>query len=158
MLLDTVDQSETGRQSAIPSPQSAIPSSADVLVIGAGYTGLSAARRLALSGASVLVVERDAIGSGASSRNGGQVLTELRLDPSTLVRRYGEPAAREMFGASLAAIDQLEHLIAAESIDCEYEHRTHPGGMKPAHFGATLRRDGAAAARVRPQRRIAVES
>ena len=52
-------------------------------MIGAGYTGLAAARHLTRTGASVLVLERDRVGAGASSRNGGQVLTGLKLAPAT---------------------------------------------------------------------------
>src|SRR5205085_4386833 len=77
------------------SPRAAVPSRCDVAVVGAGYTGLSAARHLARAGASVVVLERESAGWGASSRNGGQVLSGLKLDPSTLVERYGEPRARE---------------------------------------------------------------
>src|SRR2546428_8505168 len=76
----------------------------DVAIIGAGYTGLAAARHLARLGASVIVVERDHVGSGASSRNGGQVLTGLKLSPATLVRRFGERRGREVFDSSLASI------------------------------------------------------
>src|SRR6516225_11941373 len=76
-----------------------LPERADVAVIGAGYTGLSAARVLARAGASVVVLERERAGWGASSRNGGQVLTGLKLDPGTLVARYGEQRARQLFDA-----------------------------------------------------------
>src|ERR1700681_4426631 len=73
----------------------------DVAIVGAGYTGLAAARHLARAGASVVVLERDHIGAGASSRNGGQVLTGLKLDPATLVSRYGERHGRQLFDISL---------------------------------------------------------
>ena len=56
-----------------------LPSRADVVIVGAGYTGLAAARQLARAGATVLVVERERIGWGASSRNGGQVLTGFKV-------------------------------------------------------------------------------
>jgi len=109
----------------------------DVVVIGAGYTGLSAARRLARSGASVLVIERGHVGFGASSRNGGQVLTGMRLDPAALVERYGESRAREVFDAANAAILHLEELVAEERIDCEYERTGHiQAAWKPSHFDA----------------------
>src|SRR5438034_4189041 len=49
----------------------------DVVIVGAGYTGLAAGRQLARTGASVLIVDREQVGWGASSRNGGQVLTGL---------------------------------------------------------------------------------
>ena len=109
----------------------------DIVVIGGGYTGLAAARRLARSGASVLVLERERAGWGASSRNGGQVLTGLKLDPATLVARFGESIAREMFDASLASMEALESLIREEGIACGYERTGHvQAACKPAHFDA----------------------
>ncbi|MBI3490766.1 MAG: FAD-binding oxidoreductase [Acidobacteria bacterium] len=132
-----------------PSPQPPAPGPrSDVLVIGAGYTGLAAARQLARSGASVLVLERERVGWGASSRNGGQVLTGLRLDPATLVRRYGEVRARQVFGVGERSIARLEALIAEEHIDCEYARTGHvQAAWKPAHFDA-LRDEQALLARV----------
>jgi glycine/D-amino acid oxidase-like deaminating enzyme len=109
----------------------------DVAIIGGGYSGLAAARQLARSGASVVVLERERAGWGASSRNGGQVLTGLKLEPAALVERFGEPKARELFDVSLAAIDALESLIRDERIDCEYERTGHiQAAYKPAHFDA----------------------
>jgi len=108
---------------------------ADVAIVGAGYTGLSAARHLARAGASVIVLERERAGWGASSRNGGQVLTGLKLDASTLVYRCGEGRARELFDEETRAIARLETMIAAESIDCEYARVGHlQAAWKAAHF------------------------
>jgi glycine/D-amino acid oxidase-like deaminating enzyme len=122
-------------QSAIRNPQSAIPAKVDVAIVGAGYTGLAAARQLARAGATIVVLEREHVGWGASSRNGGQVLTGLKLDPSTLVERFGETRARELFEVGGAAIDRLEALIAEESIDCEYTRSGHiQAAWKPSHF------------------------
>ena len=120
----------------------------DVAVVGGGYTGLSAARVLARSGASVMVLERARIGAGASSRNAGQVLTGLKLDPATLVRRYGESRARELFEMSLGAIAGLARLVGDESIECELERTGHlQAASKPSHFDA-LRDEQALLARV----------
>src|SRR6185436_440782 len=94
----------------------ALPALVDVAIIGAGYTGLAAARQLARAGASVVVLERERIGWGASSRNGGQVLTGLKLDAATLIARYGEPRARALFDASIEAIATLERLVADERL------------------------------------------
>ena len=135
-------------QSPVPSPQSELPRRVDVAVVGAGYTGLCAARQLARAGASVLVLEREQIGWGASSRNGGQVLTGLKLDPATLVTRFGEARARRLFDAASTAIARLETLIADEAIDCEYARTGHlQAAWKPAHFDA-LREEQALLARV----------
>jgi glycine/D-amino acid oxidase-like deaminating enzyme len=122
-------------QPAIRNPQSAIPAKVDVAIVGAGYTGLAAGRHLASAGATVVVLEREQVGWGASSRNGGQVLTGLKLDPSTLVERFGETRARELFEVGAAAIERLEALVARESIDCEYTRSGHlMAAWKPSHF------------------------
>ncbi len=114
-----------------------LPRSVDVLVVGAGYTGLSAARRLALSGASVLVVDGESVGWGASSRNGGQVLTGVRVGPVALVATYGESRARAMFDAGERAIANLEKLVAEEQIACEFERVGHvQAAWKASHFRA----------------------
>jgi hypothetical protein len=84
---------------------------ADVAVIGAGFTGLSAARTLAKGGATVVVLEANGIGWGASSRNGGMVLTGLKLSTETLAARYGMEATRRMYAASLASIDLVEQIV-----------------------------------------------
>src|SRR6266404_2935386 len=73
---------------------------ADVVVIGGGYTGLSAALHLAEAGTSVAVLEAHAIGWGASGRNNGQVIPTLsRRDPDDIVAKHG--AAGERFVALL---------------------------------------------------------
>ena len=106
-------------------------------VVGGGYTGLAAARQLARAGASVVVLERDAIGSGASSRNAGQVLTGLKLDPAALVARFGESRAKELFQISRDAMSDIDALITSERIDCEFERTGHlQAAAKPAHFAA----------------------
>src|SRR5580700_9286429 len=87
-----------------------LPENADVAVIGAGFTGLSAARTLAQRGAKVAVLESDTIGWGASSRNGGMVLTGMKLGVETLAGRYGMDATRRMYAASLASIDVVEQI------------------------------------------------
>src|SRR6185437_2456825 len=84
------------------------PFNIDVAVIGAGFTGLSAARTLAKNGARVAVLESNSIGWGASSRNGGMVLTGLKLTVETLAKRYGMELARRMYDCSFAAIDMVE--------------------------------------------------
>ncbi|PWT80629.1 MAG: FAD-dependent oxidoreductase [Blastocatellia bacterium] len=114
-----------------------LPARADVAIVGGGYTGLSAARELARRGASVVVLERGSVGSGASGRNAGQVLTGLKLSPMTLVARFGRARARQLFDISLEAIATLESLLRDEEIECEYERTGHlEAASKPSHFNA----------------------
>jgi len=114
-----------------------LPPRVDVAIIGGGYTGLSAARQCAKAGASVVVLDREHPGWGASSRNGGQVLAGMKLDPATLVARFGEAGARRLFDLSLESIDALERLIADEAIVCDYQRTGHlQAAAKPSHFEA----------------------
>ena len=71
-----------------------LPQRTDVVVIGGGYTGLSAARVLASAGAQVTVIERDRLGTGASTRNAGIVLTGFRRGAHSLVTTFGAVLAR----------------------------------------------------------------
>lgn len=112
-----------------------LPARSDVAVIGAGYTGLAAARRLARAGSSVVVLEKETLGWGASSRNGGQVLTGLKLGADALLRRFGRERAQALHAASLAAIDFLESLILEEGIECGFARTGHlEAAFKASHF------------------------
>ena len=137
--LDTLGHSAVDSpQSFVQRRQSPIASRRyDVVIVGAGYTGLSAARTLAHAGADVLVAEREEVGWGASSRNAGQVLTGLRLEPATLVARYGSVRARQLFEVARASIARLEAVVADEAIDCRYERVGHiQAASTPGHFKA----------------------
>lgn len=136
--LDTVEQPREGEPASESSASTpAIPDSCDVAILGGGYTGLSAARHLARRGARVVVLERERVGWGASSRNGGQVLAGLKLDPAALVARFGERRAREMFDASIASISHMESVIAEDRIDCEFARTGHVlAAWKASHFDA----------------------
>src|SRR2546429_378868 len=112
-----------------------LPESADVAIIGAGFTGLSAARTLAKHGATVAVLESETVGWGASSRNGGMVLTGLKLCANTLISRYGREAARRMYAASLASIDCVEQVVRDENIECDFVRCGHlEVACKAKHF------------------------
>jgi glycine/D-amino acid oxidase-like deaminating enzyme len=146
---DTVPGSPVSSlESAVESDQTCVPRRVDVVIIGAGYTGLAAARHLARSGASVLVLDRGRVGAGASSRNGGQVLTGLKLDPATLVQRFGEARARQLFEIAAESMARLEAIIAEEPIDCGWARTGHiQAANKPKHF-EILREEQALLARV----------
>jgi len=127
--LDTLTMPEPAAQSW--------PERVDVAVVGAGFTGLSAARTLAKRGAKVAVLEAETVGWGASSRNGGMVLTGLKLAANTLISRYGKEATRRMYAASLASIDCVEQIVREENIDCNFTRCGHlEVACKPKHFRA----------------------
>ena len=112
-----------------------LPDSVDVAVVGAGYCGLSAARTLAKRGVKVAVFETETFGWGASSRNGGMVLTGMKLPVPTLIRRYGKELVRKMYAASLETIDFVEQIVREENIDCTFSRCGHlEVACKQAHF------------------------
>ncbi len=111
------------------------PARVDVAVIGAGFTGLSAARTLAKRSAKVAVLESESIGWGASSRNGGMVLTGMKLGVNKLISMYGRELTRRMYAASLQTIDCVEQIIREEAIDCAFSRCGHlEVACKQKHF------------------------
>src|SRR6266853_1290782 len=111
------------------------PRTVDVAIIGAGFTGLSAARTMAKAGAAVAVFDSQTIGWGASSRNGGMVLTGLKLPASTLIDRYGKEVTARMYAASLESIDFVEKLVREEDIACDFVRCGHlEVACKAKHF------------------------
>ncbi|SPF44641.1 FAD dependent oxidoreductase [Candidatus Sulfotelmatobacter kueseliae] len=112
-----------------------LPEGVDVAVIGAGFTGLSAARTLARRGAKVAVLESETIGWGASSRNGGMVLTGMKLGPTQLISKYGRELTQRMYAASLASMDCVEKIVEEERIACDFSRCGHlEVACKPKHF------------------------
>src|ERR1700710_357054 len=71
----------------------------DAVIVGAGFTGLSAAYRLAAAGANCLVLEANDVGWGASGRNGGMVVPRLQHTFPELAKTYGTPIAIDMYHA-----------------------------------------------------------
>lgn len=122
-----------------PAPRE-LPARVDVAVVGGGYTGLAAARELARRGAHVAVLEARTMGWGASSRNGGMVLTGLKAGAGQLVKRFGLETARALFCASLDAIAYVEQVVAEEGIACDFRRCGHIElAYKPGHFAGFVR-------------------
>ncbi|KAA9009885.1 NAD(P)/FAD-dependent oxidoreductase [Histidinibacterium aquaticum] len=101
---------------------------ADVAIVGAGYTGLSAALALAERGMRVIVLEAHRAGFGASGRNGGQVSAGYNKDQRWLEQRLGEGPARMLWDLGLEARDLTRSLVA----DHAPEARFMPGVLHGA--------------------------
>ena len=114
-----------------------LPDSVDVAVVGAGFCGLSAARTLAKRGVRVAVLEAETLGWGASCRNGGMVLTGMKLPVPTLIARYGRELVQRMYAASFEAIDLVERIVNEEAIACNFSRCGHlEVACKQTHFNA----------------------
>jgi gamma-glutamylputrescine oxidase len=103
-----------GRQPALAGEVSA-----DVCVIGAGYTGLSAALALAEAGYKVVVLEARTVGYGASGRNGGQVCTGFSSGQAKIEAQLGKDDARKCFAIAEESKALLKERLATYTIDCD---------------------------------------
>jgi glycine/D-amino acid oxidase-like deaminating enzyme len=112
----------------------------DVAIVGGGFTGLSAALALARRGASVVVLEAGPIVGEASGRNGGQCNNGLPHDFAGLMRDFGQERARLYYRSYNTAVDTVERLVQAESIDCDFRRCGRIKlAAKPAHFAKLAR-------------------
>lgn len=107
------------RPAAAPPLQGAVQ--ADVLVVGGGFAGLSAALELAQRGLSVVLLEADRIGSGASGRNGGQAIVGYASGQGPLEAQLGAPDAQRAWDLSVQAVELIERRIAAHGIACDWQ-------------------------------------
>jgi gamma-glutamylputrescine oxidase len=124
-------------QSADPAP--AHPSlqgreTADVVILGAGLTGLSAALELAEAGLSVIVVEARRVGWGASGRNGGQVIVGFGCDQSKLAAMVGMETSRRFFDWSLEGVDMVRERIVRHGIQADWRDGHAHVAIKPRHL------------------------
>jgi glycine/D-amino acid oxidase-like deaminating enzyme len=122
-----------------PLTKESLPGRADVLIVGAGYTGLSAARETAAAGRSTLVLDAGAIGTGCSSRNGGQVAYSIKPSFHSLRRKFGTDIA---FGICREGLDAVAYLrsLATKEIDCGWrEEGCFFGAHTARHFAAMVR-------------------
>jgi len=95
--------------------------SADVVIIGAGITGLNAAIELAENQVSVVVLEAGVVAGGASGRNGGQVNLGLNLSPDELVRHFGQGAAAPLIQAICKTPSTVFDRIRRLGLNCDAE-------------------------------------
>ncbi|MEJ1976431.1 MAG: FAD-binding oxidoreductase [Acetobacteraceae bacterium] len=102
-------------------PQTPVAPDCDVAIVGAGYTGLSAAITLARAGRSVQVFDRQRPGEGASTRNGGITSGNLRPSFAQMSRRFGEARASAILAEAKVAREDLYRFIADEAVDCDFK-------------------------------------
>lgn len=120
-MVKSADAASYYRATAIPYPSHAPLMDdvfADVCVIGAGYTGLSATLELATAGYKVVVLEAETVGHGASGRNGGQICTGFSSGQQKIVAQLGKQDARRCFDLAEEAKELLKARIAAHQIEC----------------------------------------
>ncbi len=98
---------------------------ADLVIVGAGCTGLSTALHAAQRGLSVIVLEGGRVGWGASGRNGGQIIPGLRKGAVELVKLYGVERARALLGLAFEARSLVEDLIERHAIACDFKATGH---------------------------------
>ncbi len=92
----------------------------DVAVIGGGFTGLSAARKLAKQGATVALLEADHVGAGGSGRNGGHLNNGIAHGYADAKAALGAETAHRLYKAYDASIDMIEQIIVEEGITCDF--------------------------------------
>jgi glycine/D-amino acid oxidase-like deaminating enzyme len=119
---------------APPTPALEGDRRADVIVVGAGFTGLSTALHLAERGAGVVVLEAHEPGWGASGRNGGQVNPGLKPDPDAVERDFGPDLGARMNDWAGAAPDLVFGLIERHRIACDARrHGTLRAAVRQRH-------------------------
>ncbi|HWX49340.1 MAG TPA: FAD-binding oxidoreductase [Roseomonas sp.] len=120
--------------------QQPVAASADVAIVGAGFTGLAAAITLARAGRSVVVFDKQKPGEGASTRNGGITSGNLRLTLSQMTKRFGAERAQAIYLESAVAREDLYQFIRDEGIDCDFALTGRfSGAMSPAGYEALAR-------------------
>jgi glycine/D-amino acid oxidase-like deaminating enzyme len=106
-----------------------------VTVIGAGYTGLSAALHLGEAGSDVIVLEAADVGERASGLNGGQVIAGVKYDPDELEGIFGPDRGRRLVETVARAPDLVFDLIRRYAIDCD---AVRTGWIQPATSESAL--------------------
>ncbi|MFN3209363.1 MAG: NAD(P)/FAD-dependent oxidoreductase [Roseovarius sp.] len=122
-----------------------LPGVVDVLVVGAGYTGLNAAIQTARGGRSTLVLDAQEPGYGCSTRNGGQISTSIKPSLEKLTARHGADKARAIRAEGAAALGWIGDFLRAEGIDCDFRQA---GRFHAAHTPKSYERLARDAARL----------
>jgi glycine/D-amino acid oxidase-like deaminating enzyme len=125
----------------VGNPPRRLPASADAVIIGGGYTGLSAARVIAAAGRSTAILEARTLGAGCSGLNGGQVSTSIKPSLASLSARYGRERAEAIHREGIEALHKLQELVARHGLDCDWQPvGRFVGAHSPRHFDQLVRR------------------
>ena len=108
-------------ESLSSSVQHVLPAEADFVVVGGGYTGLSAGLSIARQGRSVVVLDSGAPGFGASTRNGGICSGQIRLSHGELSAKFGTDFADEAYSEGIEARLDLAKFCEEEKIECQFQ-------------------------------------
>ncbi|MBL6933019.1 MAG: FAD-binding oxidoreductase [Rhodospirillales bacterium] len=109
--------------------------SADVCVIGGGFTGISSALHLAEKGYDVVLIEGERVGWGASGRNGGQICTAFNKSMGDIEKLVGKEGADAMWAVEIAAKDMIRERVEGHKIDCDLTWGYLHAATKPSHMG-----------------------
>ncbi|WP_165976077.1 NAD(P)/FAD-dependent oxidoreductase [Pseudomonas putida] len=121
---------------AVPLPSLQGERQCDVVIIGGGYTGLSAARHIADSGREPVVLEANSLASGASGRNGGVVSPKFRVSFQSVMQRYDRDTALHLYRTGYAAVDSVIETV--ESLGLGEARLTLKGHLAAAHNDKAL--------------------
>lgn len=128
---------------AAPRLQSSspLPKQADVVIVGSGFTGLSAALTLLRHGRSAVVIERGVPGYGASTRNGGQIGSgNQKFRVKHLIQLRGRTKAEAMLREGVRMLDHIADLIETEKIGCHFNRcGRFRAAVQPEHYEAMAR-------------------
>lgn len=108
--------------------------STDIVVVGAGFTGINTALELAERGREVVLLEANRIGWGASGRNGGQVIGGIGHDPERFERHIGSDGIRRIYRLGIEARDIIRERIEKYAIDCDLKWGYCDVALKPRHM------------------------
>jgi len=128
---------------------------ADVLIVGAGLTGTSAALALAKKGASVIVCEAESVGHAASGRNGGMCNNGFAQNYAAIAVKFGIEKANRLYRSFDSAVDTVEKLVHEEKISCSFKRVGKLKlAAKPEHYEKLARTQSLLAEQADPDTRM----
>jgi len=120
------------RQTGYPTLENDIE--AEVIVVGAGFSGTNTALELAERGVDVVLLEANRIGWGASGRNGGQIIGGIGHDPERFEKHIGKDGVAAIYQMGLEARDIIRERVERYNIDCDLKWGYCDVALKPRHM------------------------